>query len=90
MSLSSIWNDIWYTRAKTWTYAEIPANKTPEGLAQNVVAPETAYLNVWLTSFRITDVRKGLNKFYGTVHSFINLPLLGNDKGDFQVVATPV
>ena len=89
MDLTSIWKDIWRTRAKTWTYSEIPGNKTPEGLGQSVVAAESAYLNVWLTSFRITDVRKGLKKFYGTVHSFITLPVLGDQKADFQVVTTP-
>ena len=89
MDLISIWNDIWRTRAKTWTYAEIPASKTPEGLGQDPVIAESVYLNVWLTSFRITDVRKGLKEFYGTVHSFITLPVLGDQKADFQVVTTP-
>lgn len=83
------WRAIWKTKASTWTYARIPANKNPEGLSHVPAEPESGYLGVWLTSFRIRDVRKGLKKFYGTVHSFINLPVLDGKKADFQVVTTP-
>src|ERR1039458_9076544 len=87
-----VWSAIWKTQAKDWTYTKIPANKTPEGLAHADVKPEDGYLNVWLQSFRITNVRKGLKKFYGTVYSFTSLPILdgnGGKKAEFQVATTP-
>jgi hypothetical protein len=84
-----LWSDLWKTKAKDWTYAEIPANKTPEGIGHSPVAPDSGYLDIFLHSARIADVRKGLSKFYGTVHSFISLPVLDGKKADFQVVTTP-
>jgi len=88
-----IWSSIWKTQAKDWTYAKIPANKTPEGLQHANVSADDGYVNIWLQSFRITNVRKGLKKFYGTVNSFISLPILdeesGGKKAEFQVTTTP-
>lgn len=87
-----VWSAIWKTQAKDWTYAKIPANKTPEGLAHASISPEEGYLNIWLQSFRITSVRRGLKNFYGTVYSFISLPILdgnGGKKAEFQVTTTP-
>lgn len=84
------WSAIWKTQAKDWTYAKLPTNKTPDALAHTKIAAEDGYLNIWLQSFRVTNVRKGLKKFYGTVHSFISLPILDSDKrAEFQVATTP-
>lgn len=86
----SFWTDIWKTPAKDWTYYELPPEKTPTKLVHTKVAPQDGYLNIWLQSFRITNVRKGLKNFYGTVHSFIFLPILDSDKpAEFQVATTP-
>ena len=87
-----IFSAIWKTQAKDWTYAKIPPDKTPDGLAHAVLNAEDGYLNVWLQSFRITNVRRGLKTFYGTVYSFISLPVLdenGGKKAEFQVLTTP-
>lgn len=87
-----VFSDLWKTQAKDWTYAKIPADKTPDGLQHMPLKAEDGYLNVWLQSFRITNVRKGLKSFYGTVYSFISLPVLdqnGGKKAEFQVLTTP-
>ena len=83
------WSDIWKTQAKDWIYVTIPAENTPEAQGHANVDPEAGYLSVWLQSFRITNVRKGLKIFFGTVHSFISLPILGGTRAEFQVATTP-
>jgi hypothetical protein len=87
-----VFSELWKTQAKDWTYSKIPANKTPNSLAHDPLRSEDGYINVWLQSFRITNVRKGLKAFYGTVYSFISLPVLNGDggkKAEFQVLTTP-
>jgi hypothetical protein len=87
-----IFSELWKTQAKDWTYAKIPADKTPDGLEHTPLKAEDGYLNVWLQSLRITNVRRGLKSFYGTVYSFISLPVLdqnGGKKAEFQVLTTP-
>lgn len=39
---------------------------------------------------RVVDVRKGLSKFYGAVHSFISLPHRSGNLAQFHVLTTPV
>ncbi len=82
-------SDIWKTKSKDWTYTGIPPEKTPENLAHAPIAGNSGYLHVFLKSMRITDVRIGTRRFYGTVHSFITLPVLDGRKAEFQVVTTP-
>lgn len=76
-------------KAETWTYAEIPSNKTPIGLMREPFTPDEAYLNVVLQSFRIVDVRRGLTKLYGTVQSFCQLASPAGHPSPFHVVTTP-
>jgi hypothetical protein len=38
---------------------------------------------------RVLYVRKGLNRFFGTVHSFISIPHLSGEAAEFHVVTTP-
>jgi hypothetical protein len=85
----SWWSSIWKQAASDWTYAEIPPDKTPGGLGHDVIAKDAAYLNVKLRSMRIVHVRKGLSKFYGTVHSFISVPYLSGQPAVFHVITTP-
>jgi hypothetical protein len=77
------------THAKDWTYAKIPPGNTPEKLEHKIIVAGDGYLNIWLTSFRICNVRKGLKKFFGTVYSYISLPIIENGKAEFQSVTTP-
>src|ERR1019366_3357156 len=87
-----VFSELWKTQAKDWTYVKIPADKTPDGLQHTPLNAEDGYLDVWLQSFRITNVRRGLKAFYGTVYSFISIPVLdqnGGKKAEFQVLTTP-
>ena len=82
-------DSIWVTHAKDWTYAKIPPGNTPEKLEHKIIVAGDGYLNIWLTSFRICNIRKGLKKFFGTVYSYISLPIIDNGKAEFQSVTTP-
>ena len=84
------WNALWKTKAKTWTFAELEASQVPDQLPRAVIPDNKAYVTVWLRSLRIRDVRKGLSRFYGTVHSWISVPYRASLKpAEFQVVAAP-
>lgn len=83
------WSKLWKTTAQDWTYAPLAAAQTPEQLAAAPIAPDSAYLHLWLRSLRLTHVRKGLSRFYGTVHSWVSLPHLSGQAATFQVVTTP-
>src|SRR4051794_9644786 len=54
------------TRATDWYFAPLEE--------ADPISPDTAYVNVFLRSMRILNVRKGLKRFTGTVHSFIEVP----------------
>lgn len=81
--------DLFVTPAKDWTYAEIAQENTPDKLACRPVAKNEGYLSIWLESYRIVNVRKGLKRFFGTVYSYISIPTIQGQKAEFQVVTTP-
>lgn len=84
------WSSIWRTRAEDWIYSSLEPEQTPDNLVRAEITPDTKYLNVFLRSMRITSIRKGLSKFYGTVHSYISVPYITKlEPAEFQVVATP-
>lgn len=86
----SWWQNIWRERAKDWTLARLEANQVPDQLEHKPIQAGTAYLNVFLRSMRVVDVRRGLTRFYGTVHSFISLPSIATqDVAKFHVLTTP-
>jgi len=70
------------TRTEDWIFA-------PLGALNPILDPESWYLNVWLRSMRIVNVRSGLSKFYGTVHSYASLLHLNRGRAEFQTVTTP-
>lgn len=85
-----LWDALWKTKAKTWTFAGLEASQVPDQLPRAVIPDNKAYITVWLRSLRIRDVRKGLSRFYGTVHSWISVPYRASlQPAEFQVVATP-
>jgi hypothetical protein len=84
------WRDIWKTRSKRWLFAPLASGQVPDHLAQEQLNADSVYLNIFLRSMRVTDIRKGLSKFYGTVHSNISVPYFGShEPAEFQVVLTP-
>lgn len=91
MSFLDSISNIFTTRSKDWVFGRLDQNQLPAGEGEpREVPPNQAYLEIILKSARIVKVRKGLNKFYGMVHSHATLPM--RDKKTevaFDFVTTP-
>jgi len=83
------WNSIWRTRAEDWIFSPLEPKKVPENAMNGNIEAESGYINVWLKSARVLNVRKGLKKFYGAVHSHIGITHRSQQKAEFNVVTTP-
>jgi hypothetical protein len=83
-----VWNNIFTRKAEDWTFQSLEANQIPDGKPSQPILADQSYIKIFLRSMRIVDVRKGLKKFYGVVHSFISLPHL-EKTAEFQVITTP-
>src|ERR1039458_8954350 len=83
------WNDVWTTRAQSWVYGWLDSSQVPQGAPSGPVVANASYLNIFLKSARVVNVRKGLNTFYGVVHSFMRLPHRSQKVAEFNVVTTP-
>lgn len=83
------WRDIWVQRAETWTFASLSPEQTPGARPVAEVAPDTRYVQIRLKSMHVVDVRRGLSRFYGTVHSFASVPHRGGDDAEFNTLTTP-
>lgn len=81
--------DIFIDKAEDWTFKELSPNQIPNGKPGEPIEKNKAYVTIKLRSMRVINVRKGLKKFYGAVHSFITLGHLGIQKAEFQVLTTP-
>ena len=71
------------SRAEQWTYLRLPDQ--PEGK----IGPESAYLSVFLRSAHVSDVRRGLRKFYGAVNSSMTLPTRSGTAATFLSTISP-
>jgi hypothetical protein len=83
------WPDSWKQRADQWTYVELNDDQVPDGVTRHDISPDTSYVSVFLRSMRVTRIRRGTNKFYGAVHSYITLPHLSGDIARFHVFTAP-
>ena len=83
------WNDIFKKRSEDWFYYHLPRTQTPDDIEIKNLAPEKDYVNIFLKSMRIVNVRNGLSKFYGTVHSFSKLLHRSGKQAEFNLVTTP-
>ena len=84
------WNNIWQTRAESWLKYHFKASQVTGAAEPVVVQPNTAYANIWLKSARVVNVRTGLRRFYGAVHSRVALlPVGESDKVEVNTVVAP-
>lgn len=83
------WNQIWTTRAEDWTSGYLEPLQVFDKLGRTTVHANAAYLSVYLRSMRVVNIRTGLKKFYGTVHSFITIPHISGKSAQFHVLTTP-
>lgn len=82
-------NDLWATKAKTWTYAPLNPANVPGNATPTTVEKETVYLQIRLKSLHIRDVRRGVSKFYGTVHSWASVAHRSGTNAEFSALTTP-
>ena len=83
------WDRAWKTRAEDWVFGWLAPGQVPGGAPSGNVEPDAAYLNIFLKSARIVNLREGLGTFYGAVHSFTRLPHRSTNTAEFNVVTTP-
>ena len=83
------WSDIFTQRAEDWLYHEFQSAQVPGQVPSVTLQSGESYLSITLKSMRVVDVRKGLSKFYGAVHSFISVPHRSGKVAQFHVLTTP-
>lgn len=66
-------SDIFEKQSKDWFYSSMPKEQTPGDIESIELVPNDDYIEIYLKSMRIVNVRKGLSKFYATVHSHVEL-----------------
>ena len=84
-----LWDIVWKTQAEDWVYGWLGPDQVPANSPFGAVEPNASYLNIFLKSARVVNVRKGLTNFYGVVHSFMKLPHRSQQTAEFNVVTTP-
>lgn len=84
----SFWSNLFKKRSEDWFYCHVPPNQTPNDIIIKELERDEEYINVFLKKMRIVNVRKGLSKFYGTVHSYCNLYHPSGVNAEFNVVAS--
>ncbi|MDI1256730.1 MAG: hypothetical protein PSV16_11580 [Flavobacterium sp.] len=85
----SWFTNIFQARTKDWFFSVIPKEQTPNKIEYKTLIPHEEYLNIILKSMRIVNVRKGLSKFYATVHSHIEVQHISGKPASFNYVTTP-
>lgn len=84
------WKSIWKTPAESWVKHRFEASQVPGAAEPVVIQPNSAYANIWLKSTRVVNLRTGLRRFYGAVHSRVRLlPVGGAEEMEVNVVVAP-
>ncbi|WP_328762558.1 hypothetical protein [Streptomyces sp. NBC_00272] len=82
----SWWSKVLRDRATSWHFAPL---ETSAGTERRPIPPDEAYLNAFLTSMHIADVRVATRKFYGAVTSSFSVSTRAGGSAEFVVVTTP-
>jgi hypothetical protein len=81
--------EIFSSRTKDWFFSQLPVAPDPNFVLTKIIPADAEYVSIILKSMRIVNVRKGLSKFYATVHSHIEVPYLTGKPACFNYVTTP-
>jgi hypothetical protein len=85
-------NRIFKQRAQDWILHRLDAAQVKGGATGEAkpIEPEQHYLMVRLLSMRVVNVRAGVKRFYGAVHSYASLPHPdGPGPAEFNVFVSP-
>ncbi len=84
----SFWKNLFTKRSEDWFYYHVPPEQTPNDIEIKNLVSDQDYLNVFLKKMRIVNVRRGLTKFYGAVHSYCKMYHASGREAEFNVVTT--
>lgn len=87
--MSSFFGDILHEKAKDWVFAPLSPAQTPGSEPREPIDPDENYVSVFLRSARIVNVRSGFTRFYGVIHSLMNVPHRSGEDARFAVVTVP-
>jgi hypothetical protein len=86
----SFWDALLRKRTEDWLFYRFQPGQVPGSPSSEPIAPNEAYANIWLKSARVVNVRRGLKRFYGAVHSYISLtPVAQAEAIEINTVVTP-
>jgi hypothetical protein len=87
--LRGFFDDILHERSKDWIFSQLDPDQAPSPEPSEPIDPDESYVSVFLRSARIVNVRAGLTRFYGMVHSLIRVPHRSGEDAKFAVVTVP-
>jgi hypothetical protein len=88
--MSNFFDNIFHEEAKDWVFAPLGPDQVPSSAPREPIGPNENYVSIFLRSARIVNVRSGLRRFYGVVHSLIHVPHRSGDDAEFAVVTVPM
>lgn len=81
--------NVYRTRSQDWAYGWLEPDQVPGSKASRELQPGKFYFTLSLESMRVIDVRRGLNKFYGVVQSYVSVPHLSVKLAKFNTIIAP-
>lgn len=84
------WSKVWRTKAESWFFSSIPAERVPDSLERAAIPPEERYIGAFLTAMHVADVRVATKTFYGAVASSFTLGSRSGGRAEFMAVTTPM
>lgn len=83
------WKNIFSSQTQDWIYAALEHTKVPESSIPKPVLTDESYVRIYLKSMRVVNVRRGLTKFYGAVHSFASFLHASGKSTEFSRLIVP-
>jgi hypothetical protein len=87
--MSNFIDNIFHEKTKDWIFAPLGPNQVPNSAPREPIDPYYSYISIFLRSAHIVNVRSGLKRFYGVVHSNIQVPHRSGEDARFAVVTVP-
>ncbi len=87
--MTSVFGSILRQRTQDWIFAGLEPHRTPTMVTPAMIEPGDGYVSVFLRSARIVNVRSGLRRVYGVVHSTVRVPHRSGGDAEFAVVVVP-
>lgn len=83
------WKELLFAKTQDWIYASLDPEQVPGQLIREPVIKDKSYVRIYLKSMRIVNVRKGLSRFYGAIHSFASFVHTSGKPAQFSQIIIP-